>query len=194
MIDVRDQTAVALYRKEMVDRYEVNSIFLDKYLGSLITHIRYVQEAGEKIGVPTVQLQEHDQSKFTDQEFPFYAKHFYGGGDPDGFAGAWLHHMNFNPHHWQHWIFPDGYSPKGSHVEGGIVEMPEIYALEMIADWMGASKTYTGSWNMHNWLIDNAPRIKLHSNTIVFISNILMNLGYGDTLNALEWWGVAANE
>lgn len=155
---------------------------LRKYQESLEAHILYVQQAGRRLGVAEHQLEIHDQSKYSMEEFPFYAMYFHGHGDPDGFAAAWLHHMNHNPHHWQHWIFPDGFTPKGSKVENGVVEMPERYALEMVADWMGASMAYTGSWDMTKWLWENMPRIRAHSNTANYLRGVLDMEGYADTV------------
>ncbi len=145
---------------------------------SLGLHIHFVREAGELIGVAKAQLDIHDASKYTNSEFGAYAKHFHGGGAPREFALAWLHHIHNNNHHWQHWMFPDGYNPKESGTENGIIEMPEKYALEMIADWMGSSKVYTGSWDMTQWLENNAPRIRVHSQTAKFLKEKLGELGY----------------
>jgi hypothetical protein len=147
---------------------------------SLKDHIRFVQEAGRKLGVSEDQLHIHDNSKYSLDEFPAYAKHFKGGGAPDEFAAAWLHHIHHNPHHHEHWRFTDGYTPKGSTVEKGCVFMPFKYALEMIADWMGASMAYTGSWDMRDWLNKNMGRIHVHSNTADYLRFELNRLGYGD--------------
>lgn len=159
----------------------------DAFLESLTAHKRYVREAGAKIGVSPAQLAIHDASKYSVEEFPAYARHFHGGESPvnaeripDEFAAAWLHHMNANPHHWQYWIFPDGFTPRGSSVENGVVEMPYPYALEMVADWMGASMAYTGSPDMTDWLVKNLPRIRVHSRTAAALRDILDSLGYID--------------
>lgn len=152
------------------------------YHNSLTGHIRYVREAGNKIGVLQKLLDIHDDSKFSIAEFPDYAMHFFGGGNPEGFSKAWLHHIHNNPHHWQHWIYPQGHTPKNTTVENGVVEMPQIYALEMVADWMGASMAYTGSWDMQKWLWDNMPKITLHSKTEVYVRSVLDSLGYADTV------------
>lgn len=167
--------------------YGVDKVVAEAYIESLREHITYVQEAGRKIGVFPSLLEVHDQSKWSIFEFPGYAQHFKGGGDPDGFAAAWLHHIHYNPHHWQHWIFPDGYTPKGSKVEGGVVEMTGIYVLEMVADWMGAGRAYTGSWDMADWLSENMPRIKVHSATAKYLVSILRGLGYADVVFAREF-------
>lgn len=167
-----------------VDFFNVNKPIAQAYRDSLLTHIRYVQEAGRMIGVSEQQLEMHDRSKWTHEEFPGYAYHFHGGGAPDKFAKAWLHHIHNNPHHWQHWIFPDNYTPKDSKVENGVVEMPQHFALEMIADWMGASKAYTGDWDMKDWLTKNMSKIRVHSRTAQFLCETLDHLGYADIV-----WG-----
>lgn len=168
-------------------RYSVDEAVADAYAKSLCEHILYVQMAGRKIGVPASQLEVHDESKWTLYEFPGYARHFKGDGDPDGFATAWLHHIHYNPHHWQHWIFPGGHTPKGSNVEGGVVEMPRCYVLEMVADWMGAEMAYGGSWNMTNWLSKHISKIKVHSATAEYLVSVLGALGYTDVVSAQKF-------
>lgn len=158
------------------------------HLRSLIEHIGNVRIAGEMIGVPKEQLFVHDNSKFDAEEFPHYARQYHGDrGDPDGYATAWLHHIHHNPHHWSHWIFPGGYTTYGSNVENGVVEMPTKYALEMIADWMGANMTYQGNWDMTKWLWENMSKIKLHSKTLDYVCGQLDMLGYADTVYCDRW-------
>lgn len=48
----------------------------------------------------------------------------------------------------------------------GPMPMPERYVREMVADWMGASRAYTGSWDMVDWLEKNLPRMDLHPVTV----------------------------
>lgn len=163
---------------------ELTTEIAEAYKESLREHIIYVKEAGKKIGVPDEQLDFHDKSKWREPEFSGYALHFKGGGAPDEFATAWIHHIHHNPHHWQSWIFPDGYTPEGSSVENGIVKMPEKYALEMIADWMGASRAYTGDWDMKDWLWNNIPKISVHSKTAKYLRETLDYLGYADIVYA----------
>ncbi len=180
MIDVNDKKQVEQFRKQAIRKYDLSEKTISDYLGSLVGHIKYVQEAGRKIGVNENQLLIHDQSKFSDEEFPAYAAHFYGNDDPDVYAVAWLHHMNHNQHHWNHWIFPDGFTPKDTSVENGIVFMPDSFSLEMVADWMGASRQYTGSWDMTEWLAENSESILLHSKTARHVGSVLETLGYAD--------------
>jgi hypothetical protein len=161
-----------------IDPGQITIDVLKAHVESLIQHITYVREAGEKIGVRSAQLKRHDWSKWGEDELVPYALHFQGGGAPDLFAHAWLHHLHYNPHHWQHWLFPDNFTPKGSHVEKGALPMPENYVKEMVADWMGASKAYTGSWDMAEWLNKNVVKMKLHSETALRLAVVLVELDY----------------
>ena len=156
----------------------INTNIINKFNESLLEHIQYVQEAGAKIGVPNKQLGIHDASKWSDIEFLAYAKQYYGGGAPNEYPEAWLHHIHHNPHHWQHWIFPDAWTMPESVIEHGALPMPEQFVLEMVADWMGASKAYTDSWDMQKWLDSHLSRIILHSTTRKFLSITLDRLGY----------------
>ena len=166
------------------------------YMESLMEHIQNVQEAGRKIGVDEIQLAVHDQSKFTDVEFGPYVKYFF---DTNGlkkvsqtkqeqadFTQAWLYHLHKNEHHWQYWMIPNGFS-NGKPMEDTVLEMPEHFALEMIADWMGASKTYTGDWDMRDWLKANATRITFHPKTLQYIKRELIKLGYGGVMKKVTF-------
>jgi hypothetical protein len=66
-------------------------------------------------------IKEHDESKYSDEEFEAYAQHFYGSKDNDSeFEEAWKHHWTNNEHHPEFWLGED---------------MPLIYILEMLCDW-----------------------------------------------------------
>lgn len=176
-----------IFRKARI-REGGNPEHVDAYLDSLVRHVRCVQEAGKLLKINLVQLQEHDRTKFSDAEFLAAAENWHGGApNPNRYAAAWLHHIHHNPHHWQHWIFPDGFIPKGADVEKGVMEMPHRYAMEMIADWMGSSMAYTGSWDIAEWLMKNMPRIRLHSKTARLVTETLDMLGYADVVSVQRW-------
>ena len=66
-------------------------------------------------------IKEHDESKWSEEEFEPYAQHFYGDKKNDfEFEEAWKHHWMHNEHHPEFWLGED---------------MPLIYILEMICDW-----------------------------------------------------------
>jgi hypothetical protein len=150
---------------------------------SLIKHIEAVREAGAILGVRKSQLAVHDDSKWEPEEFWAYAQQFHGNkADPTGFSLAWNHHIHCNKHHWQHWLHPAGHVVKGTDLFNGAFEMPENYAMEMIADWLGASKCYTGSWDMTEWLEKNWVGMKIHSQTRNFIHDVLVEIKNGKAL------------
>ncbi len=155
-----------------------------KFSKSLNQHIKYVREAGsqlksfiDKADLPEWErrMESHDDSKWSPEEFKAYGDHFFGEGDSNGFVLAWLHHIHHNDHHWQHWIFPDGYKgpEDATNIHRNIVCMTPIATVEMIADWMGASRAYTGDWDMAKWLNNNAHKIKLHPTTAAYVNEIL---------------------
>lgn len=149
-----------------------------EYESRLLAHIEAVRVFGRMVGVPEIQLVRHDLSKWEPEEYVAYALQFCGNGAPDGeFDRAWLHHIHNNPHHWQHWIIPSSQK---------VLEMPDEYVLEMIADWMGASRVYSKSDDMSGWLKDNWPRIVLHPKSKEFATCILEYWGYKDIVRQVE--------
>lgn len=142
---------------------------MNKYFITLLDHIKYVIEAGQMIGIHKDNLKNHDKSKFSEEEFFAYAQFFQGTTkNKEEFDKAWLHHIHYNPHHWQYWMIP----------AGQVLEMPEYCIREMVADWLGASKAYTGSWNMTEWLEKNLSKIVLHPKSFSYLWECLSILGY----------------
>lgn len=119
-------------------------------------------------------------------EYPHYQRQFFGDkGDPNGFARAWLHHQNHWPHHWEYWI------TRTNHIRGDTADivddclpMPEKYVREMVADWLGASRAYTGSWDIGEWLSKNLQRIRVHPDTRLLVLKILADAGITISTNA----------
>lgn len=159
-------------------RYGIPLRVAKKYAAQLEQHIAYVCEASKVLGVSLFQYATHDLSKWSDDEFPGYAMHYFGGGDPESFARAWTAHMHKNKHHWQFWLLPYGTKVAGRDTEVNAIEMPYEYVLEMVADWMGASKTYTGEWDIEPWLKEHLPKIVLHPVSAVYLREILGGIGY----------------
>ena len=147
------------------------------YLKQLLKHKKYVFQVGLKVGnIPLWRLIVHDWQKFTPQEFPHYARWFFGGKQlkhRNAFMYAWLDHVHHGKHHWEHWLLNPTYH-FGSAVDGKL-PMPKTYIREMVADWMGASKGYTGSWDMTEWLDKNLPRIEenMAKDSIEYLHQVL---------------------
>jgi hypothetical protein len=66
-------------------------------------------------------IRDHDESKFSEEEFEPYAQRWHGDKKktPE-YEAAWEHHWQNNEHHPEYWLGED---------------MPYIYILEMICDW-----------------------------------------------------------
>ena len=151
------------------------------YTARLQVHLECVWRAGVFLGVDRYQLSVHDQSKWSDEEFVPYALKFWHeelhGTDAlnphdERFKRAMLRHQNENKHHWVHWVM----IKRGGQLEA--LEMPECFAMEMVADWMGASMSWTESWDMTGWLSENWNGLTLHPNTRAYVGGILAGLGY----------------
>lgn len=121
----------------------------------------------------------HDLSKFRPSEWFPYARFFY---EKDGkkktrrdksgyykptdtgdaaFDFAWLLHQKRNRHHWQWWVLPED--------DGGnkVLEMPDVYVLEMFCDWVGAGRAQGVAdwWNPGRWYQINKTKMQLHNVT-----------------------------
>jgi len=152
----------------------------EKYVARVEEHIHAVRDACHLVGrITLVQMAEHDLSKYSEEEFIPYAQYFFPDpkdtiadeimkkGRTRAFQIGWLHHVHHNPHHWQHWI--NGNT---------ILPMPNQFAREMVADWMGASQVYSGKGDMSEWLGKNWPTLILHPDTRTYVEDILIDLGY----------------
>ncbi len=73
------------------------------------------------IGLFDEMIRDHDDSKFSEEEFePYAQKWFNNSGKTLEYEEAWKHHWMNNEHHPEFWLGED---------------MPYIYILEMICDW-----------------------------------------------------------
>jgi len=143
------------------------------YLKYIIKHKWFVLIAGYRINAPFFRIVFHDTSKFLPREFLSYAKTFYSRTgkkqyiEDKNFKLAWLLHQHRNPHHWQYWILKED--------SGKIIpiEIPKHYALEMIADWMGAGRAITGKWDCKEWYNKNKNKIIFNEKTREFVESII---------------------
>ena len=162
----------------------------DDYLNE---HVKAVQRAvsifGE-IGVlsPTSDLylqvvnlaRDHDESKYEQEEYDAYDLYFYKKKAIDdekerkaidiAFDCAWLHHIHWNPHHWQHWILiEDNGKPKA-------LEIPEKYVYEMIADWWSFSLRNEKPKEIFDWYQEHKGKMLLHPETRKLVESIMDKL------------------
>ena len=156
------------------------------YLNYVLRHKWYVFRECQRVGI-TWRGIVHDFSKFSRAEWEPYVCTFY---NPDGskrdvrdatghydpttlgkaFDVAWLHHIQHNPHHWQHWVLLE---------DSGAVkplDMPSVYIWEMIADWYGAGRAIHGAplrcessiyhyEELRSWYLANRDKMQMHEHT-----------------------------
>jgi hypothetical protein len=143
------------------------------YFETVQTHRKLVLQIGRVIGLPTDLLIQHDLSKFDPVEFMPYAEKFGKNGDTKresnkfNFEAAWLHHINYNPHHWQHWCLCEDPQP-----------MPMKYIREMVVDWQACEIQYQKRQDMSEWLNREIPKMLLHEYTVIDIQEAVWQLGY----------------
>ena len=136
-----------------------------KWIDQNLDIVKELSESDRKDFVRNAIL--HDTSKYGEAEYDPYDAYFYGEPDEDAFNRAWLHHIHWNPHHWQHWLLMND---DGSMVA---LEMPKVYALEMIADWWSFSWRSGNLSEMFGWYEDHKGCIILHDRTREFVEEVL---------------------
>ena len=118
----------------------------------------------------------HDKSKYDAEEYDAYDKYFYGGNKSfevvENFNKAWLHHIHVNHHHWQHWILINDNPDEGEI----ILEMPDLYIIEMICDWWSFSWKKGDLKEIFNWYDKRKEHIKLSKNTHKKVIDILYKI------------------
>lgn len=99
-----------------------------EYMDYISEHKKNIQKAWDEIRNATIgisllqrpaildemswRIKNHDDSKFSEEEFVPYRQHFYPVDgedvDPAAFDRAWRTHYRRNDHHWQYWVDEDG--------------------------------------------------------------------------------------
>lgn len=110
-------------------------------------------------------IKEHDESKFSEEEFEPYARkwHLDGKKTPE-YEAAWEHHWKNNEHHPEYWLGED---------------MPYIYILEMLCDWGSFSIDKGDLKELSDFYYNKAkddPEKMLSENTKIIIEEILSKI------------------
>ena len=84
-----------------------------------------------------------------------------------------MHHRGRNKHHYEYWT--DNYD------EGTTcIEMPFIYVVEMLCDYLGAARAYWGKkftyTAEYEWWLNKSKTAKMHINTNKFITIVLKSM------------------
>lgn len=155
-----------------------------KHFKKICTHKYWVFYYCCKAGIPIRGLM-HDMSKFSPTEFFESAKYYQGERSPidackeeKGYSMAWLHHKGRNKHHYEYW--QDNFDKGGTPLQ-----MPYVYAVEMLCDYLGAGRAYMGKNFSYKaeydwWLKKIEKPIAMHPHTKAFINGILLFLATKD--------------
>lgn len=115
-------------------------------------------------------IEQHDNSKYTSEEYDAYDRYFYGGNRSakvvSDFNYAWLHHIHNNPHHWQYWVLQHDDEPEE------VLLMPYWYIIEMICDWWSFSWKSGNLYEIFDWY-EKHKEMKLHPATRTVVESIL---------------------
>lgn len=135
----------------------------------LYDNIPYIRTIVPKYGLIGVGFR-HDDSKYTKDEYDAYDDYFYGTKTAEvkkAFNYAWLKHIHMNPHHWQNWVLIHDDEPMEA------LEMPEVYVIEMIADWWSFSWKSGKLFEIFDWYDKHKEGMILHDKTRELVEKIL---------------------
>lgn len=98
------------------------------------------------------QIKNHDQSKYSEEEFEPYRQYFFTADgetkDEELFDKAWEHHKSNNPHHWQIWTTGNyDYYQKSA------------YFIENLCDWIAMGFKFNST--ARDYYEKNKSKIKL---------------------------------
>lgn len=158
-----------------------------KHLNKIIVHKFWVGYYCFIFHIP-IQGLLHDLSKFSPTEFFESVKYYQGDKSPidackkeNGMSIAWQHHKGRNKHHYEYWMdnFDNGGTP---------LLMPPMYAIEMLADYLGAGKAYMGNKfsyeNEYSWWLNKIKNpLAMHPMIKAFITSCLAHFASNEIAN-----------
>lgn len=126
----------------------------------------------------SLQIYNHDRSKFGEDEFLGYCNHWYPldgsevdhdskkpEGDPQ-YDYAWSHHQHNNPHHSQYWtVLKDDGTVKA-------LDMPLRYICELIADWGSFHYNKRTEDKACDWWKKNKRKFVMSDKTVDYLNRL----------------------
>lgn len=148
----------------------------------LVKHKYYVFKYGFDLDVPVIQLIIHDYTKFYPSLFLAYSLWWqYQSEDKTRFnkirawAGiryleAFNKHQKTEKHHWQYFCLINAIDSIK------VLEMPEKYVKEMVADWAAAGTAKFGRFELIKWYSKNENKINISDKTRIIVENCVKTL------------------
>ena len=137
--------------------------YISKLLGSILKEKNIHKELISNV-------LNHDNSKYSLEEFEPYRKNFYPIHDlekennKDAFDVAWKHHYMNNKHHWNIWAL-------GAETDEECTPMPILYIYEMVIDWVAMGYKFNNT--AYDYYNNNRNEIKLHPESRKELETIL---------------------
>jgi len=159
----------------------------EEYLNYLQTHLENVEDAydeflktcsdllsDEQLKLLDQEVNNHDVSKFSKEEFVQYRDHFYPTSTNTGFDNsikkdfqdAWENHKRLNPHHWENWsklIYKN--------------DNWKIHCAHMVIDWLAMS--YQFGDTPREYYEKNEEEIKIPNYAVDFLYDVFDALEAG---------------
>ena len=196
-----DANTLALVTQELIDRWGYDEFELETQLPNQLAHYYFTTVVNHKVAVFFagwanlidykkeknhawfLRLLRHDLSKFSKEErayayYNFKDKTANTSEQKQSFEFAWHHHKLNNSHHPEHWF---GINRSGQLER--VFPMLHDAVVEMVADWIGASKTYGNQ--LEDWLaatpdqMGNLQKFLFHPETAKSLLPILNNVTNG---------------
>lgn len=173
-------------------RYKEYLDYLDEHIGGVIQSWEDVlrpaiESSGDEELLDMLSLDEiglqvynHDNSKYQEDEFTAYCNHWYpqDGSDVDhkaasshksedmDYAYAWNHHQHNNKHHSQYWLCVED--------DGTVyaLDMPVPYICEMLCDWHSFSRL-PDNQTAYEWWQDNRDKFIMSDNTVEWVEKLI---------------------
>lgn len=116
----------------------------------------------DNIAILRAIIEKHDESKYSEEEFEPYRKHFDPVDDEESlnteeYETAWIHHYTCNPHHWEYWCYLD--SDTGEFVLKDDIDEDDykFYEIERLCDWCAMSRQFGN--RVSEWYEQNKHKI-----------------------------------
>lgn len=154
--------------------YTIISYMADKYPDETAEWDKAFQFLKEKIN-------DHDKSKFSDNEFEGYRAHYYKSDEDskdsnteEAYNKAWEHHYKHNSHHPEFWVINIGDSVN----KRRFIEMNKSSIIEMLCDWIAMSYIYKQS--LYTWWFETKSgreekKDLMASNTLKLIDDFVID-------------------
>ena len=171
-----------------------------KHIQTIIIHRHFVGKMCFKMGIPWRGVV-HDLSKFSITELKI-AKYYDGTRSPHaacrdlmGYSPSWMHHYHKNKHHYQYFLDIESFPDKVM-----AAKMPYKYVIEMLCDFVGASKAYnrhkpewheTEVWDY--WMKACKGQRLMHKDSEYLIEKLLWNYAEMGEKAFVKWYKQAKN-